>query len=151
MDGSLVFLWAVLALSLYGIGLIWSVQLVIFPSWRMLSDANQLYYIRRDYWKKLPFFVFIPIGILFLLTIVLLLDHPLSTPIALLWIALAAQVLIDGLTGLTWARWERQIAQEHLPPSHPLLARLVYTHWIRTALITINGAAILWAAIATFS
>ncbi len=144
-------MWAVLILSLYGVGLIWSVQLIIFPSWRMLADADQLYRIRLDYWRKLPYLVFIPIGILFIMTILLVIIHPPSAPPGLLWAALIVQLIINILTGLTWARWERRISMERLTPGDPLLERLVKTHWLRTLLVTMNALFIIWAAVRDFS
>jgi hypothetical protein len=145
-----VLLLVVLVLSFYGAGLIWSVQLIVFRSWQLLGNADELHKVQADYWRKLPWFVFAPVGILFILTIVLLRQPPPFTPEALVWASFWLQLLSHSMTVLMWARWERRIIVERHPPDSLLLARLVATHWIRTALITLNALALFCAGMVTF-
>lgn len=140
-----------LCLSFYGIGLIWMLQLIIFRSWQLTTSADQLQLVRSDYWKKIPSIVFLPVGILFILT-VWLLFLPLPAGIGpLIWLAFAFQILSHILTGFTWGRWERLLSIEHHRPDSPLLSRLISTHWIRVVLVTLNGLAFLAAAMELFT
>src|SRR5699024_2399581 len=104
-----------------------------------------------EHWRKLPYFVFAPIAIVLICNIILLWQHPENTPMVLIWVALAFHLLVDVLSGFMWGLWQAKLTFEHHGPDSPLLARLINTHWIRILLVTLNGLALLAAAIISFS
>src|SRR5882724_11222171 len=108
-----------LALSFYGLGLIWAVEAIIFPSWALLPDLPTFEKVRGAHWKTIPYLVFIPIILLFVLTIALLWYMP-SLPIIL---AFFFQLLSHISTGFTFGRWQRRIAIEHQGPDSPFLKK----------------------------
>lgn len=135
------------ALSFYGLGLIWAIETLIFPGWALLPDLPTFEKVRGAHWKIIPYLVFIPIGLLFVLTIALLWYMPLL-PIIL---AFFFQLFSHILTGLTFGRWQARIAIEHQGPNSPFLKKILATHWIRTTLVTLNAAALLWAVLIVFT
>jgi hypothetical protein len=138
MEFKIIFLLAILALAFYGIGTIWVIELDVFRTWKML-DKPTFDRVRSAHWKKLPYFVFIPVGILFIGSIVLLFVHPDNSPVALIWGAFLSQAVSHLLTGLFWGRWQAKIASNNIGPADPLLDKIIRTHWVRTALVNING------------
>jgi len=151
MVSSIILLLSTVALSFYGVGVIWAMELDVFRTWALLNDVEELNRVRGAHWKKLPYFVFVPIGLLLILNIALFWYHPATTPLFLVGLALGIHLLSDVLTAFMWGRWQGQLTFEHHGPDSPLLARLIKTHWIRTLLVTSNGIILLWAAIATFT
>ncbi|MDB4940263.1 MAG: hypothetical protein JWO40_688 [Candidatus Doudnabacteria bacterium] len=139
------------ALSFYGIGLIWSMELITLRSWMVVDDTELFHKVRGVHWRVLPYLVFIPTGILVLCSTILLWVHPAKILFPLLLLAVLIQYMILVLTGSMWGRWERKISAEHQSSTSPLMKRLRETHWIRTALITLNGLIFFLLLISTYS
>jgi hypothetical protein len=137
------------ALSFYGLGMIWAMEVVTLRTWTVLEDKKTFHQMRSVHWRALPYLVFIPIGILFLGSVSLFWYHPVKTPTNLLAFAVGVQIIIFILTAIYWGRWERIISVEQQSPQSNLVRRLVKTHWIRTALVSLN--AILFFLITVFT
>ena len=57
-----------------------------------------------------------------------------------MWGAFGCQALSLGLTAILWGRWQAKLARDPLGPASPHLARILKTHWVRTALSTLSAA-----------
>ncbi len=61
-DPARIFLLANLALSFYLAGAIWAIEVDIFRSWRLVN-AGDFPAVQEAHWRKLRFWVFIPLGL----------------------------------------------------------------------------------------
>jgi len=136
-----------LALGFYNVGTIWAMEVDIFRSWRLVGEPA-FHDVQTTHWRKLPYWIFAPLGAALLLSIVLVFYHPAASPAWAIWGNLGCQALSHALTGLTWGRWQAALSRDPLGPRSPYLARILRTHWVRTALITGYGVILLiWAAV----
>jgi hypothetical protein len=149
MNISAILLLFCTALSFYGLGMIWAMEMVTLRTWTVLHDKETFHQLRSVHWRALPFLVFIPIGILFISSVWLLWYHPAKTPINLIVFAVGIQMVTFILTAMYWGRWERLISVEQQSPQSNLVRVLIKTHWIRTALVSLN--AILFFLITVFT
>jgi len=138
------------ALSFYGLGMIWEMEVVTLRTWTIFRDKETFHLLRSVHWRVLPYLVFIPIGILFVCSVSLLWYHSAKTPVNLLASAVGTQVITFILTGIYWGRWERIISVEHQSPQSNLVKLLVKTHWIRTALVSLNAILFFLITMVTF-
>jgi hypothetical protein len=62
------------------------------------------------------------------------------------WASAGSQLASYILTGLFWGRWQAQVNFARLADGSldPIYLRIIDTHWIRVALLTLNGAAVFW-------
>ena len=139
-----------LALAFYNICTIWAHELDIFRSWKLL-DPKTFHAVQLGHWSKLPYWVFIPVGIAFVGSIALFWCHPDNVPIAEIWIAFGIQLLSHILTALFWGQWQAKLAKDELGSASPWLGRILKTHWVRTLLINANGLMLLYMTIQTLS
>jgi hypothetical protein len=75
------FLLLNLALAFYNVGTIWAHEIDIFRSWKFV-DATRFQEMHYLHWRKLPYWIFTPVGIAFLGGIVLVWYHPANSPMA---------------------------------------------------------------------
>lgn len=123
-----------LALAFYNVGTIWAHEVDIFRSWKLIpSDA--FHRVQQAHWRKVPYWVFLPVGLAFAGSIALVGYHPAHSLVWTVWSALGCQLLSHVLTALSWGRWQAKLSHDPLGPASPYLARILSTHWIRTALI----------------
>ncbi|MGH6837851.1 MAG: hypothetical protein ACREDT_03455 [Methylocella sp.] len=136
------FLLLNLALGFYNAGTIWAHEIDIFRSWKLV-DPRQFHEVQRVHWRKLPYWIFAPVGGSLLGSIVLIWYHPVGSP---RWGAggvVLCQVLSVVLTAIYWGRWQGRLARDPLGPESPYLARILKTHWVRTLLINANALILL--------
>jgi hypothetical protein len=69
-----VFLLLNLALGFYSVGTIWAHEIDIFRSWKLL-DPKAFHEGQRVHWRKLPYWIFTPVGLSMLGSIVLYRSH----------------------------------------------------------------------------
>ena len=134
-----------LALAFYNVGTIWAHEVDIFRSWQYVGA--QFLEIQTAHWRKLPYWIFAPVGVAFAMSIALFWYHPLRTPMWSIEAFFAAQLLSLILTAVMWGPWQAKLSKDPSGPQSVYLRRILRTHWIRTALITIAGLAVLAAAI----
>jgi hypothetical protein len=139
---SKLFLLLNLALGFYNVGTIWAHEVDIFRSWK-LADSAVFPKIQDAHWRKIPYWVFVPVGLALIGNIVLLWFHPMASPIWWIRGAVASQTLSLVLTGLFWGPWQARLAKDPLGSESPFLARILGTHWIRTVLINANALCLL--------
>ena len=58
------FLLLNLALAFYNVGTIWAHEVDIFRSWKLV-DANSFARVQGAHWRKLPYWIFLPVGLAF--------------------------------------------------------------------------------------
>ena len=138
------FLLINLALAFYNAGTIWAHEVDIFRSWKLIG-REVFPKVQAVHWHKLPYWVFIPVGLALIGSIALIWLHPSACPMWGIWSAFACQSLSIVLTGAFWGRWQAHLAADALGSDSPYLVKILKTHWIRTALINANAIFLLCA------
>jgi len=139
-----------LALAFYNVGTIWAHEVDIFRSWKLL-DPKTFHSVQLVHWKKLPYWVFIPVGMAFIGSITLFWYHPGNIPVLEIWIAFGFQFISHILTALSWGQWQAKLAKDESGSNSPWLAKILKTHWFRTVLINAYGLMLLYITIQTLS
>jgi hypothetical protein len=144
MNGNVLLLLN-LALAFYLVGAIWAHEVDIFRSWRFV-DARDFRTLQTAHFRKLPYWVFAPLGLALAGTIGLILRHPNGSPGWAIWGNLGAQVVSHVLTAAMWGPWQARLSRDERGAQSPYLGKILATHWIRTLLITVYGGILLvWA------
>jgi hypothetical protein len=141
-----VFLLLNLAVAFYNVGTIWAHEIDIFRSWKLL-DPKVFHEVQRVHWRKLPYWIFAPVGLSILGSIALVWYHPNNSPLWCMVGVLLCQVLSIVLTAMYWGRWQEQLARDPLGPKSLYLAKILDTHWVRTLLINTYALILLWWSI----
>lgn len=134
-----LFLLSNLAFAFYNAGTIWAHEVDIFRTWKLLNSDTFLR-VQTVHWHKLAYWVFIPVGLSFIGSIVLIWYHPPGSPSWAIWGNIIIQLLSHVLTATMWGPWQAKLSHDKLGSSSPYLSKILRTHWIRTVLI--NGCAI---------
>ncbi len=129
-----IFLLLNLALAFYNVGTIWAHEVDIFRSWQLVDPAA-FRRIQGVHWRKLPYWVFAPVGLALAGSIGLIWYRPAGSPGWGVWGALSCQIASHFLTALLWGKWQGKLSKDPLGPASPYLAKILSTHWIRTVLI----------------
>ena len=145
-----VFLLLNLALAFYNIGTIWAMEVDIFRSWRPL-DPKTFKFLQTIHWKKLPYWIFLPVIIAFIGSIILFWYHPDKIRIWEIWIVFLIQFISHILTAIFWGQWQAKLSKDELGGASPYLDKILKTHWIRTSLITVYGLMLLFITIQSIS
>jgi hypothetical protein len=135
------FLLLNLALGFYNVGTIWAHEVDIFRSWRLIGTT--FHDVQTAHWRKLPYWVLAPVALAFIGSIALFWYHPAASPtwgIVGVFVCQAASIV---LTALYWGRWQAALSQDPRGAESPFLAKILRTHWGRTALITLSGIILL--------
>lgn len=139
------FLLLNLALSFYLVGAIWAHEVDTFRSWRLI-DRKDFPRVQRVHWRKLPYWIFAPLGLAFAGSIALIWYHPAGSPAWAIWGNLVLQVASHALTAIFWGRWQAKLSTDERGPASAYLEKILATHWVRTALINAYGLVLLfWA------
>jgi hypothetical protein len=142
------FLLINLALAFYLVGAIWAIEIDIFRSWAIVGSREFLA-VQSAHWRKLPYWVFAPLGLALIGSITLVWYHPENAPLWAIWGNLICQLASHLLTAIYWGRWQAQLSIDERGPASPYLAKILATHWIRTLLINAYGLILLaWAVYA---
>lgn len=144
------FLLVNLALAFYAVGAIWAHEVDIFRSWRLL-DRTTFHQVQLAHWRRLPYWVFAPIGLMSIGSIALIWYHPLRSPAWAIWGALACQFASHLLTAVMWGPWQARLSTDDRGPDSPYLEKISSTHWLRTFLISANGMIVLAWGIHVFA
>jgi hypothetical protein len=129
-----IFLLLNLALAFYNVGTIWAMEVDIFRSWKLVgADFHK---VQEVHWKKLPYWIFTPVGLALIGSVVLIWYHPVGSPSWAIWCVLLFQVISLTLTAIFWGQWQARLSKDPLGSQSPYLAKILKTHWIRTFLIT---------------
>lgn len=145
MDNRMIFLLCNLALAFYNVGTIWAHEMDIFRAWTLL-DADTFQKVQGRHWRKLPYWVFTPVGLSLMGSIALIWYHPNASPGWAIWGNLVLLLVSHVLTVVFWGPLQAKLSKDPLGSTSPFLYKILRTHWIRTALI--NGHALtlfIWA------
>jgi hypothetical protein len=145
-----VFLLLNLALAFYNVGTIWAMEVDIFRSWKAL-DPKTFKLVQTIHWKKLPYWIFFPVILAFIGSIILFWYHPDRIPSWEIWTVFLIQVMSHFLTAIFWGQWQAKLSKDELGGASPYLDKILRTHWIRTALINGYGLILLFITIQAIS
>jgi len=143
------FLLLNLALAFYNVGTIWAHEIDIFRTWTLVGRQD-FHRIQRVHWRKLPYWVFVPVGLAFVGSIGLFWYRPPGVPTTLILWGFVSQLTSHVLTAAFWGRWQAKLSEDDRSGASPYLAKILSTHWIRTALVNayafilLSGALHLW-------
>jgi len=116
-----------------------------FRSWKLIS-AEDFAKVQTLHWRKLPYWIFTPLGLALMGSSALIWYHPPGSPTWAIWGNLACQLTSHLLTAIYWGRWQAELAKDERGPASPYLAKILATHWIRSFLINAYGMILLgWA------
>lgn len=122
------------ALAFYNVGTIWAHEVDIFRSWKFVGQ-DDFHHLQAAHWRKLPYWVFLPVGLALAGSVSLIWFHPANSPWWGVWCALGCQIAAHTLTAFLWGRWQAKLSKDPLGSASPYLAKILATHWIRTLLI----------------
>jgi len=145
-----VFLLLNLALGFYNAGTIWAHEIDIFRSWKLL-DPDQFHEVQRVHWRKLPYWIFMPVALSLAGSIALIWYHPSYSPRWAVGGVFLCQMLAIILTAAYWGRWQAQLAQDPLGSESPQLGKILKTHWVRTLLVNTSALILLAWTVAALS
>jgi hypothetical protein len=141
------FLLINLALAFYNVGAIWATEVDIFRSWQYVG-VREFHALQAAHWRKLPYWIFLPVALALVGSIALVFYHPAGSPAWAIWGNLLCQLASHGGTALMWGRWQAKLSQDPSGPDSVHLSRILQTHWVRTLLITAYGIIMLvWAMV----
>lgn len=129
-----IFLLLNLALSFYLVGAIWAHEVDIFRNWQVLDPDNFLR-LQTVHWRKLPYWIFIPLGLALVGSIALIWYHPDYAPAWAIWGNLGCQLLSLILTAIFWGPWQAKLSKDTMGGRSIYLQKILKTHWVRTLLI----------------
>ena len=141
-----IFLLLNLALAFYDVGTIWAHEIDIFRTWRLVGREN-FHVIQRTHWRKLPFWILLPVGLALAGNSVLLWYRPARVLAGPVGAAFACQFTSLLLTAVLWGPWQAKLSHDERGSDSPYLARILSTHWIRTALINVAALFLFCAAL----
>jgi hypothetical protein len=106
-----VFLLLNLVLAFYNVGTIWAHEVDIFRSWKLVpQDAFRR--VQAVHWRKLPYWVLLPVGLGLAGSIALIWYRPDHSPVWAVWCALGCQIATHALTALLWGRWQAKLSKD---------------------------------------
>jgi hypothetical protein len=145
-----IFLILNLVFAFYNVGTIWAHEIDIFRTWKFI-EPKTFRIVQSTHWKKLPFWVFIPVGLSFAGSIALFWYHPAKISKWEIWVSFISQFVSHLLTGIFWGQWQAKLSKDELGGASPYLAKILKTHWIRTILINIFALMLLYMTIQSLS
>lgn len=117
-----LFLLLNLALAFYLVGAIWAIEVDIFRSWKLVG-ANDFHTVQTAHWRKLPYWVFAPLGAALIGSLILIGYHPATAPAWAMWGNLACQVASHILTAIFWGPWQAKLSGDDRGPASPYLRK----------------------------
>src|SRR5580692_6928045 len=124
MMSASVFLLLNLALAFYNVGTIWAHEIDIFRTWKLIGRA-QFHQVQMSHFRKIPYWIFAPVGLALLGNVALLWYHPDNSPRWCVWAALALQLLSILLTAAFWGQWQGRLARDERGPESPYLEKIL--------------------------
>jgi hypothetical protein len=116
------FLLLNLALSFYLVGAIWAHEVDIFRSWALIG-ASDFRKVQSVHWHKLPYWVFAPLALALMGSVILVWFHPSESPSWGIWGNLACQIASHALTAIYWGKWQAKLSQDERGPASPYLKK----------------------------
>ncbi len=136
-----------LAIAFYNVGTIWAHEIDIFRTWKLISDPKIFHTVQETHWSKLPYWVFIPVGVALLGSLTLFWYHPDKISTWEIGFAFGSQLVSLILTAIFWGQWQARLSKDENGNASVYLQKILRTHWIRTALINIYGLMLLYMVV----
>ncbi len=118
------------------VGLIWVVQLVVYPAFRFIP-AKEFVAFESAHTRRMGMLLAVPAPLEIVTGAWLLWERPVAVPLAMVLAAGAALAGAWILTALVQAPIHGRLSRGH---DSGLIERLIASNWLRTALWTIRGA-----------
>ena len=132
------------AASFYNVGTIWMTQF----GWRLWTYVAPSDFERYHlaWWAMIKPVIFPVAAIAFFGSIAMLWWRPAGVSAAALWVNFALQISTYATTAAFWGRWQAQTHFALMPDGSidPMYTLAMHTHWIRGAIITVNGLVVFW-------
>jgi len=135
-------LLAALVLAWFHVGVVWLVQTVSWPIFAHVGQ-NEFEEYHLAWWRGIRWIVFVPGTLALVGTALLLRFTPAGVPVWLVWLALGIDLLMYLLTAVWWGPQQAKLTD----PRSPRFRLIVKTHWVRTALVSAYGFALLAALV----
>jgi hypothetical protein len=134
--------------SLYGVGMIWFLQLNHYPLYASVGpDAFREYVVAHNRRLLLP--VILPSLLAFLSSVALALCHATEIPDWSVWLVIAMNAVIAVSTVLVQGPAHAVLARGGYSAS--IVRKVLATNWLRTAAWTANGALLTWMTALTMN
>lgn len=143
-----IFLLLNLALAFYNTGTIWAHEIDIFRTWKLV-DPHAFHRIQQVHWRKIPYWVFVPVGLSFAGSVALFWYHPLKIATGEIILAFGTQFLSHVLTGIFWGPWQAKLSQDPAGSKSIYLHKILKSHWVRTSLITLYSVILFYMMVET--
>jgi hypothetical protein len=130
-------------LGAYNAGVIWLVQISGYPLWPHVGRGEFLRFYAvwsSGAWGML----FVPLLLALAGAAVLLLVRPHGVPVWTLWLGLALQVALVLFTVRWWSPSASHITTSDGSLNLAAYARLMHSHWLRVAMVTIYAVLACW-------
>ncbi|HUO02502.1 MAG TPA: hypothetical protein VMU31_06970 [Rhizomicrobium sp.] len=136
-------LLCVFALSLYGTGQVWLVQLSSYPLWRHVGAAEFPAY-HLAWWRSIWGVVLGPAALVFLGAFLMLAWRGPEIPLWAAWTGVALQLGLALGTALWWGPLMARLEGASGGPDPARFTLLLQTHWLRVALVTAYSVLLSW-------
>jgi hypothetical protein len=136
-------LLSVFALSLYGTGQVWLVQLSSYPLWRYVGEEQFPAY-HQAWWRSIWGVVLGPAVLAFLGALLMLRWRTPETPAWSTWLGAGLQLALVIGTALWWAPLMACLQGPTSGPDPARFELLLNTHCLRVGLITAYSVLLAW-------
>jgi hypothetical protein len=133
----------VFALSVYGTGQVWLVQLSSYPLWRYVGEAQFPAY-HQAWWRSIWGVVLGPAVLAFVGALLMLRWSTPETPAWSIWLGAGLQITLVIGTALWWAPLMARLEGANGGPDPARFDLLLNTHWLRVGLVTAYSALLAW-------
>ena len=131
----------------YNVGTIWMTQF----GWRLWPYVapNDFAAYHGAWWAMIKPVIFPVATVAFFGSIAMIWLRPAGVTAAPVWLNVALQVATYAATAAFWGRWQAQTHFARLPDGSldSTYLRTMSTHWIRAAIITLNGLVVFWMVV----
>src|SRR5271165_4292314 len=130
MNGSQWLLMAACALSFYGIGQVWLVQLSSYPLWAYVGEREFRAY-HRTWWRGIWGVILAPSALLFLGSVLMLWQRAPGVPVWAAWSGAALQIALLIGTAIWWGPLMARIEASNGALLRERYRLLMISHWLR--------------------
>ena len=131
------------ALSVYGTGQVWLVQLSSYPLWRFVG-APEFHAYHLAWWRSLWGVVLAPAALTSLGAMLMLRWAPSGLPAWTLWLCAALQFALLLGTAIWWGPLMARLETPSGDLDRARYRLLMTTHWLRVVLVTGYSVLLTW-------
>lgn len=135
MKGNQWLLLATFALSVYGAGQVWLVQLSGYPLWRHVGE-REFHAYHLAWWRSLWGVVLGPAALVFVGALLMLRFRPAGAPAWAAWLGAGLQMALLLGTAVWWGPLMARLETPGGALDQDRYALLMNTHWLRVGIIT---------------